>query len=112
MEIVGDDLFTTNLERVKTGVKAGAANAVLLKVNQVGTITEAFDMVAYAYRHGYGVMPCSSRGEGPDIGDYAVGLGTGRVRQSGTGDRANRLLAIEAELGDRAVFLGKAAFKP
>ncbi len=112
VEIVGDDLFTTNIERVKQGIQAGAGNAVLLKVNQIGTITEAFDMVDYAYRHGYGVMPCSSRGEGTDIGDYAVGLGTGRVRQSGTGDRANRLLAIEADLGDRAQFLGKAAFKP
>jgi enolase len=112
VEIVGDDLFTTNVERVKRGIQAGAGNAVLLKVNQIGTITEAFDMVEYAYRHGYGVMPVSSRGEGADIGDYAVGLGCGRIRQSGTGRQANRLLAIEAELGERARFLGKAAFKP
>jgi len=68
-------------------------------------------MVDFAYRHGYGVMPCSSRGEGPDIGDYCVGLGTGNVRECGIGPRANRLLEIEAELGDRARFLGKAGFK-
>ena len=111
IQIVGDDLFTTNMERLKKGISMGAANTVLLKVNQVGSITEAFDMVQLAYRHGYGVMPCSSRGEGVDIGDYAVGLGTGNVRECGIGARANRLLKIERELGSRAVFLGKAGFK-
>ncbi len=111
IEIVGDDLFTTNPERVKQGIKAGAANCVLLKVNQIGSISEAFDMVQLAYRNGYGVMPCSSRGEGADIGDYAVGLSTGHIRESGVGPSANRLMQIEQELGSRAVFLGKAGFK-
>jgi len=111
IQIVGDDLFTTSIERLRQGIETGACNTVLLKVNQIGTITEAFDMVDFAYRHGYGVMPCSSRGEGPDIGDYCVGLGTGNVRECGIGPRANRLLEIEAELGDRARFLGKAGFK-
>lgn len=106
IEIVGDDLFTTNLDRVKHGISVGAADAVLLKVNQIGSITEAFDMVQYAYSHGYGVMPCSSRGEGADIADYAVGLGTGHIRGSGVGPAGNRLLQIEAELGSRARFLG------
>ena len=77
-----------------------------------GSISEAFDMVQFAYAHGYGVMPCSSRGEGADIADYAVGLGTGNVRESGVGPSANRLLEIEEELGDRAQFLGKTGFKP
>ena len=112
IEIVGDDLFTTSSERVIQGIKVGAANAVLLKVNQIGSISEAFDMVQLAYRHGYGVMPCSSRGEGADIADYCVGLGTGHVRESGVGPSANRLLRIEEELGSRAKFLGKAGLKP
>ncbi len=107
IEIVGDDLFTTNPERVRKGIAMGAANAVLLKVNQVGTITEAFEMTRLAHRHGYGVMPCGSRGEGADIADYAVGLITGHMREGGTGDTANRLLKIEAELGSRAQFAGK-----
>lgn len=106
IEIVGDDLFTTDPERVKHGIEAGAANAVLLKVNQIGTISEAFEMVRLAYRNGYGVMPCNSRGEGPLIADYTVGLNTGHLREGGTGPVGNRFLQIEAELGSRAEFLG------
>ncbi len=68
---MGDDLFTTNPARVQQGINAGAGNTVLLKVNQIGTISEAFEMVQLAYRHVYGVMPCSSRGEGADIADYS-----------------------------------------
>jgi enolase len=112
VEIVGDDLFTTNVERLRKGVETGACNAVLLKVNQIGTISEAFDFVEVARRNGYGVMPCSSRGEGPDIGDYAVGLGTGHVRECGLDHNTNRLLQIEAELGSRARFLGRGGLKP
>ncbi|MBN1400888.1 MAG: phosphopyruvate hydratase [Anaerolineae bacterium] len=111
IEIVGDDLFTTNPRRVQQGIDAGAANAVLLKVNQIGTISEAFDMVNLAYSHGYGVMPCSSRGEGADIADYTVGLNCGHMRGGAIGDTANRLLEIEAELGPRAVFAGKNGLK-
>ena len=112
IEVVGDDLFTTNIERFKRGIEAKACNAVLLKVNQIGTITEAFDLVQLAYRHGYGVMPCSSRGEGADIADYVVGLSAGHMREGGTGPTANRLLQIEEELGTTARFLGKAGLKP
>jgi enolase len=112
IEVVGDDLFTTNIERLKRGIEAKACNAVLLKVNQIGTITEAFDMVQLAYRHGYGVMPCSSRGEGADIADYVVGLSTGHMREGGTGQTANRLLQIEEELGSNAKFIGKVGLKP
>ena len=111
IEIVGDDLFTTNPARVRKGIEMGAANAVLLKVNQVGTISEAFEMTRLAHRHGYGVMPCGSRGEGPDIADYAVGLITGHQRGGGTGPTANRLLQIEAELGSRAEFAGKGGLR-
>ncbi|MGD0329162.1 MAG: enolase C-terminal domain-like protein [Nitrososphaeria archaeon] len=111
IQIVGDDFFTTNIERVKRGIEAKACNTVLLKVNQIGSITEAFEMVEYAYRHGYAIMPCSSRGEGADIGDYAVGLNTGQMREGGLDETANRLLQIEGELGARGQFLGKSAFK-
>jgi enolase len=90
----------------------GAANCVLLKVNQVGSITEAFDMVDLAYRNGYAVMPCNSRGEGADIADYSVGLKTGHMREGGLDDATTRLLEIEAELGSRASFLGRKGFKP
>ena len=111
IQVVGDDLFTTNVKRLRQGIEVGACNTTLLKVNQVGTISEAFDTVQLAYSKGYGVMPCSSRGEGADIADYAVGLGTGTIRESGVGGTANRFLKIEAELGSRAKFLGKAGLK-
>lgn len=111
IQIVGDDLFTTNPARVQKGIDAGAANTVLLKVNQIGTISEALDMIQLAYRNGYGVMPCSSRGEGADIADYCVGINAGTVRESGTGPSGNRFLQIEAELGARAKFLGRKGFR-
>ena len=75
-------------------------------------ITEAFDMVALAYRNGYAVMPCSSRGEGVDNADYAVGLSCGHMREGGLDDETVRLLEIEAELGSQARFLGRKGFKP
>ena len=81
------------------------------KAPEIGTISEAFDTVQLAYSKGYGIMPCSSRGEGADIADYAVGLGTGSIRESGVGPSANRFLQIEAELGNRAKFLGMAGLK-
>jgi enolase len=111
IQVVGDDLFTTNLERLKLGIKTGACNTVLLKVNQIGTISEAFETVRLAFSHGYGVQPCSSRGEGADIADYAVGLGTGTIRESALDTTGNRLRKIEAELGGKARFAGKAGFK-
>lgn len=111
IQLVGDDLFTTNIERLKHGIEVGACNTLLLKVNQIGTISEAFDVVQLAHSKGYGVMPCCSRGEGPAIADYAVGLGTGTIRESGLDPTANRFLEIESELGSRAKFLGRAGIK-
>lgn len=111
IQIVGDDLFTTNPERVAYGISKDAANTVLLKVNQVGTISEAFDMIQYAYKFGYGVMPSDSRGEGISIADYAVGINAGSIRESAIGDRGNRFLEIEAELGSSAKFIGAAGLK-
>lgn len=111
IEIVGDDLFATSTERLSRGIKAGACNAIKLKVNQVGTITEALNTVQLAYRANYGIMSSNSRGEGTDIADYAVGLNTGHIDDGGMDDTTNRLLKIESELGSRASFLGKAALK-
>lgn len=108
IQVVGDDLFTTNIERLKKGIEYGACNTVLLKVNQVGTISEALDTVQWAYKNGYGVEPCSSRGEGPEIADYCVGINAGTVRHRSLGPIGNRFAQIEAELGGRAKFLGKA----
>jgi enolase len=111
IEVVGDDLFTTNPDRLKQGLASGAANTMLLKVYQIGTITEAFEAVQMAYSAGYGVMPCDSRGEGYHIADYCVGLNTLHLREGGIGPVANRFLAIEAELGPRAKFAGRSGIK-
>jgi len=111
IQVVGDDLFSTNVERLKQGMAVGACNSVLLKVNQVGTISEAFDTVEMAYQKGYSVMPCPSRGEGADIADYSVGINATSIRESSMGPTANRLQQIEDELGSHAKFLGKDAFK-
>ena len=111
IQIVGDDLFSTNVERLQQGMEIAACNSVLLKVNQVGTITEAFDTVQMAYQKGYGVMPCPSRGEGADIADYSVGLCATTIRESAIGPTANRLQQIEQELGSHARFPGKDGFK-
>ena len=89
----------------------GAANAVLLKINQIGTISEALEMIQYCYKFGYAVMPSDSRGEGDAIGDYAVGINAGSIRESAIGDRGNRILEIEQELGTAARFIGARGLK-
>lgn len=109
INVMGDDLFTTNIERLKHGISKGSCNTLLLKVNQVGTISEAFDAVQLAFNNGYSVAPCASRGEGEAIADYGVGLNTGIMSGGGIGTIVNRFLKIEAELGTRAEFLGKEA---
>ncbi|MBQ7182689.1 MAG: phosphopyruvate hydratase [Clostridia bacterium] len=111
IQIVGDDLFTTSPARVAYGISKGAANTVLLKVNQIGTITEALEMIQYAYKFGYAVMPSDSRGEGEAIGDYAVGINAGSIRESAIGPRGNRLIEIEEELGSAAKFIGARGLK-
>ena len=111
IQIVGDDLFTTNPERVRHGIEKGAANTVLLKVNQVGTITESLEMIGLAYQFGYGVMPNSSRGEGNAIADYAVGINAGTIRERACYPVGNRFMEIERELGSRARFRGLDGFK-
>lgn len=111
IQIVGDDLFTTNTERVTKGIKKGAANTVLLKVNQIGTISQSLEMIQLAYENGYGIMPCGSRGEGLSIVDYCVGVNATCVRESCLGFGGTRFLEIEKELGSSARFLGRQSLK-
>ncbi len=107
IEIVGDDLFTTNVARLKKGVAVGAANSMVIKITQVGTMTEALEAVEYCRRHNYNVHPCGSRGDQSGIADVALGLGAGQVR----GFDWRRMREIEQELGPDAVWPGKEFFK-
>jgi enolase len=118
-QIVGDDLTVTNVSRVKTAIEKKACNALLLKVNQIGTITESIDAVKLCKTNGWGVM-CSHRsGETEDttIADIAVGLCTGQIKtgapcRSDRNAKYNQLMRIEDELGADAVFAGKTWRKP
>lgn len=112
-QIVGDDLFVTNLQRLREGVSRGAANAMLFKVNQIGTLTEAFEAAEFAYRHGYGVQVSERSGETEDglISDLVVALNGGQIKTGMPirGERTskhNRLLQIEEELGACARYAG------
>jgi len=107
IEVVGDDLFTTNVERLKRGISMGAANSMVLKMTQVGTVSEAFAACRLAQANGYNVHPCGSRGDNDSIGDFAVGLNAGQVRAG----EHTRLLTIEEELGSSAIWLDKEAYK-
>jgi enolase len=118
-QIVGDDLFVTNVERLRKGVGMGAANAMLFKVNQIGSLSDALDAAAYAYRHGYGVQVSERSGETEDpiISDLVVGLNSGQIKTGMPvrGERTakhNRLLQIEEELGDVANYAGKNFARP
>jgi enolase len=112
-QVVGDDLFVTNVARLRKGVDHGAANAMLFKVNQIGTLSEAFDAAEFAYRNGYGVQVSERSGETEDalISDLVVALNSGQIKTGMPvrGERTakhNRLLQIEGELGDVAVYAG------
>ena len=107
IEVVGDDLFTTNINRLRQGIEAGAAQSMVLKITQVGSVSEALAACRLALANGYNVHPCGSRGDQDNIGDFAVGLNAGQVRATDH----NRILDIEDELGAAAVWPGKAAYK-
>ena len=118
VEVIGDDLFVTNMTRLKKGIEAGAANALLLKVNQIGSLTEAIDAAKLASRNHYGVVTSHRSGETEDttISDLAVALNCGQIKTGAPcrGERTakyNRLLRIEQELESKARFLGAAAFR-
>jgi len=119
IQIVGDDLFVTNLERLKQGVQKGAANALLLKVNQIGTLSEALDAAEFAYRRKYSVQVSERSGETEDpfIADLAVALNCGQIKTGAPvrGERTskyNRLLQIEEELGTAAIYAGRDLGRP
>ena len=109
--LVGDDLFVTNRAILEEGIKEGIANAILIKVNQIGTLSETFDAIALAQESGYAAIVSHRSGETDDafIADLAVATGTGRIK-TGSASRSdrlskyNRLLRIEEALGDAAVF--------
>jgi enolase len=117
LQLVGDDLFVTNVERLQRGLDAGVANAILLKVNQIGTLTETLDTVDLARSHGYGCVMSHRSGETEDttIADLAVATGVGQIKTGAPSrtDRVakyNQLLRIEEELGDAAAYPGWDAF--
>jgi enolase len=111
IQLVGDDLFTTNPQRLLKGIQTGAANALLWKVNQIGTLSEALDAAELAFKHGYAVQVSERSGETEDdiISDLTVALNAGQIKTGAPvrGERTskyNRLIRIEEDLGERAVF--------
>lgn len=111
IQLVGDDLFVTNVERLKKGIKQKCANAILVKVNQIGTLTEAIEAIKLAQKNGFGVIVSHRSGETEDtfIADLAVGLGCGQIKtgapcRSERVAKYNQLLRIEEKLGARAVY--------
>ena len=117
VQLVGDDLFVTNPERLLQGIQAGVANAILIKVNQIGTLTETLATIELARRAGYGVILSHRSGETEDstIADLAVATNAGQIK-TGSASRSdrvakyNQLLRIEEELGEGAVFPGRDAY--
>ena len=112
-QLVGDDLFVTNTEFLSRGIKTKTANSILVKVNQIGSLTETFDAVSMAQRAGYSAIISHRSGETEDatIADIAVGLNAGQIKTGSLcrSDRVakyNQLLRIEQELGDRAIYAG------
>jgi enolase len=117
IQIVGDDLFVTNPERLSRGIENQTANALLVKVNQIGTLTETMDAVALAHRSGYRSMMSHRSGETEDttIADLAVALECGQIKtgapaRSERVAKYNQLLRIEEELADAAIYAGRNAF--
>ena len=116
IQLVGDDLFVTNTDRIGRGIDEGSANSVLIKLNQIGTLTETIEAIALARRAGWSAVVSHRSGETEDttISDLVVAMGTGQIK-TGAPSRServakyNRLLRIEGELGDSARYLGRSA---
>jgi len=114
VQLVGDDLFVTNVKRLQKGIDEGAGNSILVKVNQIGTLSETIDAVELARRSGYSAVMSHRSGETEDttIADLAVALGTGQIK-TGSASRTdrickyNQLLRIEEQLGEAAVYGGR-----
>ncbi|NLA93338.1 MAG: phosphopyruvate hydratase, partial [Spirochaetales bacterium] len=118
VQLVGDDLFVTNTKRLITGIKSKTANSILIKVNQIGTLTETFEAIEMAHKAGYTAVVSHRSGETEDdfIADLVVALQTGQIK-TGSMSRSdrlakyNQLMRIEDYLGDTAVYAGRNAFK-
>jgi enolase len=117
VQLVGDDLFVTNPQRLQQGIDLGVANSLLVKVNQIGTLSETLDAIALATRSGYTSMLSHRSGETEDttIADLAVAVNAGQIKtgapaRSERVAKYNQLLRIEEDLGDAAVFAGRSAF--
>ena len=117
IQLVGDDLFVTNVSRLSDGIKKGVANAILIKVNQIGTLTETLDAIQMAARAGYASVVSHRSGETEDstIADIAVAVNAGQIKTGAPSrsDRVakyNQLLRIEEELGDIAEYPGRDAW--
>ncbi len=117
VQLVGDDLFVTNTERVSRGIAAKTANSVLIKLNQIGTLTETLDTIEMAKRAGYTAVVSHRSGETEDatIADLVVAVNAGQIKTGAPArtDRVakyNQLLRIEEELGEAAQYKGKAVF--
>jgi enolase len=113
VQLVGDDLFVTNTQRLQRGIDEGIANSILIKVNQIGTLTETIEAIRLAGRHGYTSVTSHRSGETEDatIADLAVAMSTGQIK-TGSASRTdrlakyNQLLRIEEQLGDAAQYGG------
>jgi len=118
VQIVGDDLFVTNIDRLKNGIEKNIANSILIKLNQIGTVSETIDAINMANKAGYTAIISHRSGETEDttIADFVVGTGTGQIKTGSLSrtDRVakyNQLLRLEEELGKKAVYCGKKVFK-
>jgi enolase len=118
VQLVGDDLFVTNTERLARGIASGTANAILVKVNQIGTLTETLDAVEMAHKAGYRCVISHRSGETGDttIADLAVATGAGQIKtgslsRSDRVEKYNRLMSIELQLGEAAKYPGSGAFR-
>ena len=116
MQLIGDDLFVTNTARLRRGIDQHVANSVLIKVNQIGTLTETFDALRLAVEHGYAPVVSARSGETEDatIADLAVATGAGQIKigsiaRSERLAKYNQLLRLEERLGSRAPFAGRRA---
>jgi len=117
IQIVGDDLFVTNIERLQKGIDESCGNAILIKLNQIGTVTETIDAILMARKAGFNSIISHRSGETEDttISDFVVGLGTGEIKtgslcRSERVAKYNELLRIEESLGKKAKFPGKTIF--
>ena len=117
VQLVGDDLFVTNTERLKKGIEMGVANSILIKLNQIGSVSETLETIKMAQKAGYTAIVSHRSGETEDvtIADLAVALNAGQIK-TGAPSRServakyNQLLRIDENLGDSASYLGKKAF--